>query len=302
MRVLITGAAGFSGRHLTGYLANDPALEIYCTSTSPQHKGNWFCCDLAKKEAVSELIEQVEPDQIYHLAGLNSNDFEADFQANVLTARNILETIRETQRKCRILLIGSSAEYGFVAEEDNPVREDHALTPMSVYALTKVYQTYLMKLYHSLYGLDVVMGRPFNLLGRGAPKNLFVGRVYDEIEAFWDGRVAKIVVGNLQNRRDYIHVEAAVRNYALIMRRGVAGEIYNVGSGVSITMRELLTQILKENGLLMDVVEEQACTPRHKFDIKNLVADISKLRALADPQMDRISTVAKSPNHIGDEH
>lgn len=280
MRVLVTGAGGFSGRHLVGYLASGRSAEIYCTSATSKNEKNWFCCDLTERQAVSRLIGQVAPDQIYHLAGLNSNDLDADYRVNVLSARNILETIIETQRHCRVLLIGSSAEYGFVPQEDNPVKEDHALTPMSIYGLTKVYQTYLMKFYHSRYNLDIVMARPFNLMGRGAPSNLFVGRVYEQIEAFRGGRTSRILVGNLQNRRDYISVETATRYYTLIMQRGEAGEIYNVGSGASIPIRELLTRILEEHGLSMAMVEERKAELPHKFDIKDLVADVSKLNRL----------------------
>ena len=280
MRVLVTGAGGFSGRHLVTYLVSNHSGDISCTSPTSKAGKNWFSCDLTEREAVSQLIEQVAPDQIYHLAGLNSNDLDADYRVNVLSAQNILETIIETQRQCRVLLIGSSAEYGFVREEDNPVNEDHVLTPMTIYGLTKVYQTYLMKFYYSRYNLDIVMARPFNLMGRDAPTNLFIGRIYEQIEAFQAARASKIVVGNLENRRDYIPIEEAVRHYVLIMQRGNSGEIYNVGSGTSIPIRDVLKQILEENGLSMAIVEEHRPALPHKFDIKNLVADIAKLKTL----------------------
>jgi GDP-4-dehydro-6-deoxy-D-mannose reductase len=179
-----------------------------------------------------------------------------------------------------VLLIGSSAEYGAVPEEDNPVKEDHPLAPMSVYGLTKVYQTYLMRFYCALYGMNVVMARPFNLFGKGMSGKLFVGRVYEQIEAYRAGIISKIAVGNLQHQRDYIGVDQAIRYYAVIMQRGKVGEIYNVGSGASIKVRNLLRRILEENGLGMDVVEERAFTARNKFDVKDLFADVSKLKAL----------------------
>jgi GDP-4-dehydro-6-deoxy-D-mannose reductase len=280
MKVLVTGAGGFSGRHLVAYLSTDVTVEIYSTSTTPRRETGWLVCDLTQKKAVSDLIRQVMPDQIYHLAGINSGDYDSDYRVNVLSTRNLLETIIEMQRQCRVLLVGSSAEYGFVSEEDNPVKEDHALAPMSVYGLTKVYQTYLMKFYHCFYNVNLVMARPFNLLGRGAPGNLFIGRVYEQIEELQAGRIAKIVVGKLDNRRDYIPIEKAARYYALIMQRGRSGEIYNVGSGSSIPIRELLKRILEENGLSMAIVEERKAELPHKFDIRNIVADISKLKML----------------------
>jgi len=282
MTILVTGAGGFSGRHLIRYLAESSSAEIHCTSLTARAEKNWFACDLTKKKATAALIEQITPRQIYHLAGVNSGDYHTDYRVNVLGTYNILESLAKTRSKCRILVVGSSAEYGFVAEEDNPVREDHPLTPMSVYGLTKVYQTYLMKCYCALHNMDIVMARPFNLLGKSMSGKLFVGRVYEQVEAYRVGRISKVVVGNLQHRRDYIPVEEAVRHYALIMQRGKAGEVYNVGSGVSISIRDLLQRILQENGLSMEVVEERASTGATKFDIKDLVADVAKLRALAN--------------------
>jgi nucleoside-diphosphate-sugar epimerase len=280
MKVLVTGAGGFSGRHLISYLSADLSVKIYCASVTPRCETGWLFCDMTQKKAVSDLVRQVMPDQIYHLAGLNTGDYDSDYRVNLLSTKNLLEAIVEGKSPCRILLVGSSAEYGFVPEEDNPVKEDHALAPMSVYGLTKVYQTYLMKFYYSFHDMDVVMARPFNLLGRGAPANLFIGRVYEQIEAFQAGRTAKIVVGNLENRRDYIPIEQAVHYYALIMQRGRSGEIYNVGSGTSIPIRDLLKRTLEKNGLSMAVVEERRPALSHTFDIKNLVADIAKLKTL----------------------
>jgi nucleoside-diphosphate-sugar epimerase len=279
MKVLVTGAGGFSGRHLISHLSADLSVRIFCATVTPRCETGWLFCDMTQKKAVSDLIRQVMPDQIYHLAGLNTGDYDSDYRVNVLSTKNLLEAIVEGKRPCRMLLVGSSAEYGFVSEGDNPVKEDHALAPMSVYGLTKVYQTYLMKFYYSFHNLDVVMARPFNLLGRGAPGNLFIGRVYEQIEAFRAGRTAKIVLGNLESRRDYIPIEKAVRYYARIMQRGKPGEIYNVGSGTSIPIRDLLKRTLEKNGLSMALVEERK-TELQKFDIKNLVADIAKLKML----------------------
>jgi GDP-4-dehydro-6-deoxy-D-mannose reductase len=280
MKVLVTGAGGFSGRHLISHLSADLSVKIFCAAVTPRCETGWLFCDMTQKKAVTDLVRQVMPDQIYHLAGLNTGDYDSDYRVNVLSTKNLLEAMVEGKNPCRILLVGSSAEYGFVPEEDNPVKEDHALAPMSVYGLTKVYQTYLMKFYYSFHNMDVVMARPFNLLGRGAPANLFIGRVYEQIKAFQAGQTAKIVVGNLENRRDYIPIEQAVRYYALIMQRGKPGEIYNVGSGTSIPIRQLLKQILEDNGLDTVIVEERTTEFPNRFDVTNLVADISKLKRL----------------------
>lgn len=280
MRILVTGANGFSARHLIGHLSEQGCGEVYCAGLRPTRDANFFQCDLTRENKVAELIARAEPDQIYHLAGTFTNDYQTDYAANVLCSRNLLETVRRTRRRCRVLLVGSCAEYGLVAAEDNPVKEEHQLLPVSIYGLTKVYQTYLAKFYVIVHKLDVVMARPFNLLGRGISSRLFVGHVYGQIEAYRKGEIANVSVGDLESRRDYIAVEDAMRAYAVIMQRGVTGEVYNVGSGFSIKIRDLLERMLKENGLGMDAVTQMHPAAGDKLDVRDLFADISKFRSL----------------------
>jgi GDP-4-dehydro-6-deoxy-D-mannose reductase len=281
MKVLVTGAGGFTARHLIERLRQDPASEIYCASLSFKDEPNWFGGDLTEKSTAHSLVKIIKPDYIYHLAGSFTNDYDADYLSNVVTTRNLLEAILIARRNCRILLVGSSAEYGLVKAEDNPVREDHPPNPVSVYGLTKLYQTNLMRFYHTVHGLDVLMARPFNLFGRDISRQLFIGRVYQQIEEYKKGKITRIVLGSLQSKRDYIDIDEAVKHYETIMKRGQAGEVYNVGSGRSISLYNLLKQILEENGLGMDIVEERSLDRHDKLDVKDLFADLSKTRSLS---------------------
>jgi GDP-4-dehydro-6-deoxy-D-mannose reductase len=284
MKVLVLGANGFTARHLIERLKQNPENEIYCSSLSVKEEANWLACDLTIESAAHSLIDVVQPDQIYQLAGSFSNDYDTDYRSNVVATRNILEGILKTNKTCRILLVGSSAEYGFVRAEDNPVKEDHPLNPATVYGLTKVYQTHLMRFYYGLHRLNILMARPFNLFGQGISTKLFVGAVYKQIEEYKDGRISKIIVGNLQHSRDYIKIEQAVEYYELIMKSGRAGEIYNVGSGTAVVMHDLLKSIMEESGLGMDVVEERRVDNVLKLDIKNLIASLDKIHSL--PELD----------------
>lgn len=280
MKVLILGAEGFTARHLIGHLERSAAHEIYGAALGAPQESRRFECDLTCPESVQSLLATLRPEQVYHLAGSFSNDYEADYAANVISTKNLLDSIRNIQIDCRVLLVGSSAEYGLVETRENPVGETHDLNPVSIYGLTKVYQTHLMRLYHAVHRMNVVMARPFNLLGRGMSPRLFVGRAQQQIESYLKGEISEMVFGNLQHRRDYIGVEKAVAAYELIMNYGRAGEVYNVGSGRSIAMHELLKSMLSEHGLSMDIVREQVKDGDGKLDIKDLYADLSKLRSL----------------------
>jgi GDP-4-dehydro-6-deoxy-D-mannose reductase len=277
MRVLITGVRGFTGRHLLEHLGNSSDAEVFGADIGEDLDPKFHACDLTDCKSVSALLHAVEPDRIYHLAGTFTNNYEIDHRTNVLITKNLLDEVVAGLHKCRILLVGSSAEYGLVHGSDNPVNESHPLNPVSIYGLTKVYQTYLMKLYCSLHNLDIVMVRPFNLMGKGISERLFVGRVQRQIVDYKAGVVDRIRVGNLDNCRDYIHIAKAVSDYALVMKAGTSGEVYNVGSGKSIVMRDLLSNILQENGLDVSVVESMPSRLGNKMDIAEIYADITKI-------------------------
>jgi GDP-4-dehydro-6-deoxy-D-mannose reductase len=282
MKILITGAAGFTAAHLVRELERENGVEFFFTDVRVPDDERWCRCDLSIPSEAKALLEAVKPDRVYHLAGTFSNVYETDYRVNVLSTKNILDATLSLDLEGRILLIGSSAEYGMVSMDRNPVREDCPLNPVSIYGLTKAFQTLLMQTYRNLYGLDVVMARTFNLFGRGLSEKLFVGRVYQQIEAFKGGRIPKIEVGNLESKRDYLSIEEAVKYYRLVMNCGVSGEVYNVGSGKSIMIRDLLVGMLEQGGLDMSCVREKKIVKTDVLDIPEIYADINKLNTLLD--------------------
>lgn len=278
-KVLITGASGFSARFLRELLAKDPAIELHLLSRRALPDARSYVCDLEDGAGVQKVIGAIAPDFIYHCAGSFTNDYTTDHRSNVITAKNVLDSVA-TNPTAKVLLIGSAAEYGDVREADNPVSEEQALRPVSVYGLTKVHQTHVMDYYRRVHNLPCVMARPFNLLGPGASARLFIGRIYREIEKYKKGEIGRITVGNLTSARDYIRVEDAVRHYRTIMERGIAGEVYNVGSGAPIVLSELLRQIMDEAGLDMSIVESVERREAGKKDVPVVYADIRKLQSL----------------------
>lgn len=282
MRILITGATGFTGHYLVGLLAAKPENELYLTDYVSGKARNILRCDLTKKKSVEGLIAQVRPERIYHLAGSFTNNYDIDYAVNVLSTKNILDALLRFSISSRVLLIGSSAEYGFIDAKDNPVRESHSLRPSRIHGLTKVYQTYLMNYYCQAYQMNLVMARTFNLFGdsKRISKLMFIGKVGEQIEKIKKGKLSKIVVGNLEAKRDYIDVREAVKYYQKIMERGKPGQVYNVGSGSCVKMRNFLARLLKDAGLNMKVVEEVVSPVPDKTDIPEIYADLRKLKGL----------------------
>lgn len=279
MSILITGASGFSGKHLISLIPGDKILLSRGIEPSNEKTIEVINCDLLNFENINEIIAEKKPDQIFHLAGSFTNDYQKDYSLNVTTTKNILDSVSELALKSRVLLIGSAAEYGLISKEQCPVNEMSPLRPFNVYGLTKIYQKYLMDYYVNSCSLDIVMARPFNLFGKNISEKLFIGKVYQEIEKVKKGISDEIVLGNLDSERDYIPIEEAVEHYIRIMEHGVKGEIYNVGRGYPTKTGDILKTILKEENVDESVVKSNQ-RDLQKNDSDQIYADVSKLKGL----------------------
>lgn len=282
MSILVTGASGFVGSHLLDYLRHNTSSTCYGLSRQHPDDAHMTCCDMADDMRVAETMRLLKPSMIFHMAGSFSNDFVTDFQNNVLAARHLLDAVAAAELPARILLMGSAAEYGDLSREQNPVPETLALRPVSVYGWTKAAQTQLATLYASTYGLDVMVARTFNLLGRGMSDQLFVGNAQKQIDAVLAGRTDRISFGSLDAERDYIDINDACALYYSIACNGVSGEVYNVGSGKAVSMRKLLRDMLHHAGLDESIVDEDAAgkaTPHAQ--VSTIYADITKVNALS---------------------
>ena len=275
-RFLVTGATGFTGRHLCGLLRKNACPEIHATDCKP---GDGIeGCDLSDSLMVESLLNTIRPSGIFHCVGSFSNSWETDFQKNVAITRSLLESLLATGLRSRLLLIGSAAEYGFAS--GGPVPESTPLHPVSIYGLTKSMQTALMDYYCHRHGMDVVMARTFNLYGDGCSPLLFPGRVLQQVSQVRGGLKKKIEVRSLDSSRDYLDVCDAAAAYVRIMRHGSGGEVYNVGSGRPVGMNRLLLDLISPLGLSMSDVEILAGNAEAKTDVPIIYADITKLNQL----------------------
>jgi GDP-4-dehydro-6-deoxy-D-mannose reductase len=283
MKTLVTGAAGFLGRALVQRLKQDTQHELHVTDLQPAPGGIFHRCDLSDPVRVAELLRTISPRRIYHLAGTFANEFGADFRSNVDSTRHLLEAVRQSGGPVRMLLIGSAAEYGCVREEDNPLREQQPLAPVSIYGWTKACQTLLMGYYHRVHASDVVMARLFNLTGSGASNRLFVGRLHEQVEQLLAGKIQEITVGPLDAVRDYLPVEEAARQVERVMLFGLSGQVYHIASGIPVRMRDLLGQLLQARGLSRDCVREVPQPTPNKLDPPAVYADVTTTSRLALP-------------------
>ncbi len=273
-KILITGGGGFIGRALAAHLRAGGKKNVVQADLAA---GAGVRCDFSDRTKVLKLLAGLKPRKIYHLIGVFTGGYEENYKVNFLSAKNILDAVLELKLPCRVLLVGSAAEYGLPGK--NPVAETDPLRPMTPYGFTKMLQSRLGEFYVRAYGLDVVVARVFNLAGQGISEALFPGRVNRQIKDFKRGRTSRIKVGRLDSYRDYLPVEEAAAAMALVMDRGAAGGIYNVGSGRPIRMKVLLKRLLAEAGIPFSAVES-APPPAGKPDVDKIYADISRLNKL----------------------
>jgi GDP-4-dehydro-6-deoxy-D-mannose reductase len=280
-RIVVLGSEGFIGKKFIEFqkALDFPHKNLFMVDIREIKKQNYFQCNASNYENLNKIIQKIVPDEIYNFSGSFSNVFEIDYMNNVMVSKNIFDSlIQNKQTDCKVLINGSAAEYGFIKEYSSPVKEDSSLNPVSFYGLSKVYQTFLAKTYFLRDNVNVFVTRPFNIIGYGISNKLFIGRLISEIEQNITSR-KKITLGNLDSERDYIDIDDLLKAYKLIMERGAPGEVYNIGSGKSIKMLDLLRIFLEVFNIDFKDVELSKDFVR-RFDVPKIVGNISKLKEL----------------------
>lgn len=283
-RVLITGFAGFTAYYLFKHLQeSDSKLIILGTDISdPVYGGNYefIKTDLLDYDRLLNLIRQVKPSYIFHLAGLNfSEDPKLFYDINVIGTMNLLEAVRENNDQIdpRVLIAGSAAEYGIIKENELPISEENPLRPINHYGVSKVAQDMLGFQYFNNYDMKVIRMRPFNLIGPGQSGGFVCGALAKQIvEIEKEVRKKEILVGNLDPERDFVDVRDAVRAYWQLMLAGKDGEVYNIGSGCCYPISAVLEILLQDASV--DITVKQDKKRMRRSDIPHQVSDIGKIK------------------------
>ena len=289
-KALIIGAAGFVGDYLIDHIQKNCIWSITVTKL-PQEtilkKGiEILNLNLMEPREVNSLLDQVQPDYIFHLAAQSSVALSwknpgLTVDVNIKGTINLLEAIRSLKKQPRLLLIGSGEEYGHILKDDIPVNEETLPRPGNIYAATKACQNMIGKIYCDAYQMDIISVRAFNHIGPNQMPLFVVSDFCKQTAEIEKGiREPVIRVGNLSARRDFTDVRDVVRAYVLLMEKGAAGETYNVGSGTAISIQSILDTILHMTDRKIEVLIDPA--KLRPVDVPIIEADISKLQAATD--------------------
>jgi GDP-4-dehydro-6-deoxy-D-mannose reductase len=286
-RVLITGASGFVGSHLIDHLLSLGEYDIFGTyrSDKQQREGDhlhFLKADLGQKDAVVSLLDESQPDYIFNLAAQahvaeSFQDPEATLTNNIISELQILEAIKNfTKKDIRLLVVSTSEVYGMIRPEDLPVSENTPHMPASPYAVSKITQDYLALQYVIAHKLDIIRARPFNHIGPRQSDKYVVGKFARQIaEIEREKRDPILKVGNLAAKRDFTDVRDIVKAYVLLMQKGKTGEVYNIGSGKSHKISDVLSLLQSLSPAKISI--EQDSELMRPSDLPDIYADIRKI-------------------------
>lgn len=281
MKALVTGASGFIGSHLCSYLQKR-GIEVYATMhrKKTEIKGVHFIhANLLDKKEVEDLIKDIAPTYIFHLAAQSLvlpswQNTEQTLKVNIFSTLYLLEALVKSKVKTRIVIFCSSSEYAATTKK---IKEDFPLSPSSPYALSKIATDNLAFLYYKSFNIDIVRIRPFFIIGPG--------KIHDVVSDFCRNIIVaentkkpSITVGNLESIRDFIDIDDTLRAIFLIAGKGGSGDVYNVSSGKGIKVKEILQKLIALSHTKISIIKDRNLFRPIDEPIK--IGDNSKLKTL----------------------
>jgi GDP-4-dehydro-6-deoxy-D-mannose reductase len=258
VRVLILGGSGFVGAHLARACVEAGDV-VFATGRDPESSPRLrelgalvqpLRVEVTDEATVLEAIERARPERVFHLAGEASvarsfADEESVLRTNVLGTLHVLRAVRAKAPEARVLYVGSGEEYGRVPLEEQPIREDAPLRPVSPYGVSRVSGSLVALRAVLAEGLHVVRTRSFNHTGAGQSTAFAVPSWAAELVSarLRGAKRTSVKTGELSLVRDFSGVRAVASAYRALLEKGASGEVYNVCSGRAVTLAEILARL-----------------------------------------------------------
>jgi len=288
VKALVTGISGFVGSHLAEYLLDHTDWRIAGTVYGDERniqgireQLELYPAELSKLPVMESVLDRAQPDVIFHLAAMAATskswqDPAATLGINLAMQANVLQAVVNLNLDARVLVIGSSEEYGAVRPEQLPIDEDTPFRPMNPYAVSKVGQDMLGLQYHLSHKLDTIRVRPFNHIGPRQGLGFVASDFASQVARIEAGLQSPVMrVGNLQAERDFTDVRDVVCAYHLLAVHAESGNVYNVGSGQSHAIQQVLDVLLGQSRAAIRVEQDPA--RMRPSDIPRVVCDLGRI-------------------------
>jgi len=273
---LITGINGFTGYYLAHELRTAGYTVVGLSSTEIVQDASSvnYVCNILDREKLVNVLTQVKPDIIVHLAALTfvaHEDADAIYRTNVVGTRNLLEAIIKSKHIPRSVLLTSSANiYGNSLVE--PIDERVLVAPANDYAVSKMSMEYMARLWMDRLPITVV--RPFNYTGVGQSVSFLIPKIVDHFKR----RALILELGNLNVVRDFSDVRSVVQCYRLLLESKTQGEVFNVCSGQGHSLLDLLQMMHEISGHYPEINVNPAFVRVN--EVNRLVGSSAKLDAV----------------------
>lgn len=265
--IFLTGAEGFTGRHLAAHLKR-LGFDVVGGVRNRARKlaferefGRGIVCDVSDSINVARAIAGVRPDAVVHLAGTTqaypaSDDPLAAYQSIVTGWANLLDAVRRTVPRARVVLVSSGEVYGRADRARGTLDEAAPVAPCTTIGSLKATAESVARTFFQNFHLDLVIARPFHYFGAGQSENFFFSAVAKRVVA----GAAEIELPDLSFERDLLHVQDAVAGLTALLSAGQPNEIYNIAGGRTQTVRQVCDWIARAANRQVNFVELPANT------------------------------------------
>lgn len=285
-RVLVTGAAGFTGKYMVNELVRH-GYEVTGTYHNKIYENEfadckWYKIDMTDYSQCNRMLQELKPDAVIHLAAKNNmvdaqmNPAET-IHTNMTVTVNLLEAVRNYVPACKVIFAGSAAVYEADSVEEK-LSEGMNVSPQNTYALTKTFQEQLAHFYGEQYHMKVLCTRPFNYTGVGQEDKCFIPSLCRQVSNIANGQAEAVIrMGNISVQRDFSDVRDVVSAYRLLLEKENANGIYNICSSNAVKLEDIVQYVCGKSNRGIRV-EQDSSLCREK-DAMRICGDNRRLKA-----------------------